>query len=201
MNNEKMSAQDKILICACKQYKRNQKNGLLLISIIENKEKYHCFMNTNDYEPYCFCELLYVKNKDESYKTDYFLVGGFDKSKSRGGIKLYKINNYNSNNGIIIEYIQDVNLENNSNSFSGAITCITQSKEIGNLIVTSSDGNVNLFSAPNLNYYLFYDEEEKKECNYDEIKNNDDFINKIKEFDTQIKLKYEKNMNYINLFL
>ena len=203
MNNEKFSNQDKILICACKQYKRNQKNGLLLMSIIENKEKYHSFMNTNDYEPYCFCELLYVKNKDESYKTNYFLVGGFDKSKSRGGIKLNKINNNNDNNNneITIEFIQDVSLENNSNIFSGAITCITQSKEIGNLIITSSDGSVNLFSPPNLNYYLFYDEVEKKEFHYDEIKNNVDFINKIKDIDTQIKIKFNNNMNYINLFL
>ena len=75
-----------------------------------------------------------------------------------------------------IEYIQDITFENDNNGFNGfngSVTCITQSKNTGELLITCSNGNVDLFSAPNINYYLFYDEQEKKGLNYDEIIYND----------------------------
>lgn len=85
------------------------------------------------------------------------------------------------NNKKIIEFVQDVSFENkrvqklslknkslerinNKNSdyisdyeFSGFqmnISCIIQSKKTGKILITSWDGNVYLFSAPNISYYL-----------------------------------------------
>ena len=203
MNNTNLSDEDKILICACQQYKSNQKNGILLLSIFGNKIKDKIFYELNDFEPSCFCELLYVNNFGESYNTNYFLVGGFNKLQSKGGIQLYRINNNNIDNEITIEFIQDINLENNKNSFSGTITCIIQSKDTGNLIITCSDGSVNLFSPPNLNYYLFYSELEKKDFYYDETIYYDDIIKtkKIKYNINRLKNLIEKEFSkYKKLF-
>ena len=76
--------------------------------------------------------------------TAYFFVGGFDLQKGEELIKLYKINFNGKLDSIEIEYIKDVIFENNDN-FKSPITCITQSKKSGNIIVTFINGYAFLF--------------------------------------------------------
>ena len=195
MNNEDSTNKKTFVICACKKYTKKQENGLLLVSIVDNRGQDNSFCPTNDFQPNCLCNILYIKNKEEYYNTNYFLVGGYSQEKGKAGMQLFKLNN-NENE---VEFIQDINLEKNEfNAFTGTITCITQLKDKGNLLITCSDGNVYLFSPPNINYYLFYDEQEKKGSNYTEIKYNDDNINK--KLCYKEKLKTSVNNNYLNLF-
>ena len=161
----------KILLCACKKYLPQQKNGILLINISGLKGGGTLkmqFYNTKDYEVYCFCPILIVNNENpingeinnkEKIKlinTDYFLVGGFDIEKAEGIIRLYKVIYEENIDDIKIEYIQDINIEekNGFEGFDGPISCIIQSTIIGNIIVTCWDGNVYLFKPPNIEYYL-----------------------------------------------
>ena len=86
-------------------------------------------------------------------ETDYFLVGGFDKKRKQGMIKLYK------NKKISIEYIQDIKLfDRDFKGFKGPISCITQSKKNGNLLITCWYGNVYLVNKPDILFYLEQDE-------------------------------------------
>ena len=55
----------KILLCACKKSVANQKNGILLVIIdLENGKEnfYYHFYDTNNFEIYCFCQILNIKN-------------------------------------------------------------------------------------------------------------------------------------------
>ena len=87
--------------------------------------------------------------------TEYIFVGGLDTNKSEGSIKLYRII-YNKNNKIKLEFISDVNTQkyiklNSPNifkGFKGAITCMTQSRENGNILISCLDGNIYSFSEP-----------------------------------------------------
>ena len=172
---------DNILICACKDYKNNQNNGILLLQIKSDYEIKDLFYNTNKFEPFCICDIHIISKSSNSktndvkqYKTNYFFVGGLDNEKGEGKIKLFKIiYKYKNNNNIKVQFIQDIILINNKNEnfygFKGAITCIIQSNETGNFLITSNDGNVYEFSPPNLSYYLYYDEEIKNGNDYYDI--------------------------------
>ena len=62
-----------------------------------------------------------------------------------------------------IEFIQDIKLFNKDfKGFNGPISCIIQSKEDGNLLITCWDGNVYLVEKPNIRFYLKQDEQLKK---------------------------------------
>ena len=183
LENEKDDKKTKILLCACKKYSKEQKNGILLVDLskFEQTGKINeLFYETDHFEVDCFCPISIVENKNSSSeeitkkeniaikKTDFFFVGGFDEQKREGIIKIYKIN-YN-NNKIDIEFIQDIinNDRNNSNNrsnssdsndkpfegFGRSITSIIQSNIMGNILVTSLDGNVYLFKPPNIDYFL-----------------------------------------------
>ena len=189
----KKDIENKILLYACKKYIKNQKNGILLLYnmnyIPENKdnklEKIKVdtyFHNTENFEPYCICPLMIVTSKKmletlvELKETDYFLVGGFEKRRKQGMIKLYKII-YGEK--CFIEYIQDIKIFDKSfKGFNGPISCITQSKNDGNLLITCWDGNVYLAKNPNISFYLEQDEQIAKsaldffEKNYNKADNN-----------------------------
>ena len=181
IKNNKSLNEDIILVCACKKYSRNQKNGILLVNInFEDKENgVNKFYGTDNFEPYCFSQIFLVKqsyrNKKNSniiYDTNYLFVGGFNQEKGIGEIYLYKINFENPANDITIDNIQNIILddENNFEGFNGAITSIIQTEDTGNFLISCSDGNIYLFSPANIKYFLFYDEKEKKEgLNYEEI--------------------------------
>ena len=154
---------DKILLCACKKYIKGQKNGILLINNLKNiNESDKIFYNTNNFEVHCFCPILinevvnFFKNS-KFKKTNYFFVGGFDKNRNKGIIKLYRIK---KGKKIKIEEIKeiykkkeivDINKEDNKEfkGFKGPITSIIQSTKNGNIIVSCWDGNVYLFKKPN----------------------------------------------------
>ena len=97
----------------------------------------------------------------------------FDLEKGNGAIKLYKINFKNQTYNITIDLIQDIILEKEKNfeNFNGAITSIIQANNTGDFLISCFNGNIYLFSPANINYFLFYDGEEKKGLNYEEIKN------------------------------
>ena len=170
----------KILLCACKKYTKEQKNGILLLNIEDknnnnrenNFEFNYVFYDTRNFEVFCFCSLSIIKN-DKNYfdtkefiETNYFLVGGFEKNKNQGTIKLYKII-YNKNHSKI-EYIEDIVMGNNKNNYLSKeskiyikepISCIIQSKLDGKILITSWDGNVYLFDQPNIDDYLNFDDQ------------------------------------------
>ena len=51
---------NKVILFACKKYIKNQKNGILIINIKNNRDSEisHFFINTNNFEVYCFCQLV-----------------------------------------------------------------------------------------------------------------------------------------------
>ena len=165
---------NKILLCACKKYKENERNGILLVNpqLQENKRVKDEFYGTGNFEVYCFCPILIIENKnkyfdniDEKYRknikikdTEYFLVGGFDIEKREGMIKLYKVNYSKEAFEARIQYIQDINIDIIDNKtyeyFDGPINCIFQSKITGNILISCYNGKVYLFTPPNIIYYL-----------------------------------------------
>ena len=174
-NDEKNDTENKILLFACKKYIKSQKNGIFVLynfneiinKFLSEEEKADSyFYNTNNFEPYCICPLLIVESKYsidilvETKETDYFLVGGFDKNRKKGIIKLYKII---FDEKISIEYIQDIKLfDKEFKGFKGPISCIIQSKKDGNLLITCWDGNVYLVNKPDIHFYLKQDKEIEK---------------------------------------
>ena len=192
----------KIVICACKKNTKYQKNGILLVNshIEDNQDIFDSFYYTSSFEPYSFCELKYIYKTEKeikNFETFYFLVGGFDSTKGVGVIKLYKIiyeyKAYNSK----IEYIDDIIFENdNFHGFEGPITSLIQSRKTGEILASCSDGTIYLLSPPNLNYFLFYDEQETQDSSY--IKKN-----LFNEPEKKIDNKYNKtdNQKMFNLLL
>ena len=161
--------ENKILFCPCKKYTKNQKNGILLVKFQFEKENKieKIFYDTGSFEVYCFCQ-IYTKDKlnnsifEENilkYETDYILVGGFETFKFKGNIKLYKIINNENFIETKIEYIQDIEIDNNDifKGFNGPITSIIQSKRDCHILISCFDGNIYLFNPPNIDYFLFYD--------------------------------------------
>ena len=168
----KIDTTNKILLCACKKYKEGQKNGILLLKlnlsnnfqVLSNK-----FYETKNFEVYCFCPIskfynindlnFVLKKNNKMIETDFFLVGGLNLENNQGMIKLYKVN-YNKKKfeKTEIEFVKDIEIKPNDENnpfdgFKGAITCIIQSKYNGNILVTCSDGNVILFTIPNVSFY------------------------------------------------
>ena len=156
----------KLILAAC-QKKENDgqyKNGILAVNLkINGKIRFSTdFYPTNNFEPYCFCQILKVENNNSIYEdisnvnniiikeTEYVLIGGFDRDKRQGCIKLYKIGINDEH--LIIKYIQDIYIEQGKNfkGFNGQISSIVQSRTTGNIIITCWDGNVHLFKPPNL---------------------------------------------------
>ena len=84
-------------------------------------------------------------------KSKLFLVGGFDREKGEGVIKLNKIFTDETNN-TSTEYEQDIIIEDLR--FDNPISCITQLNITGNILVTFWDGNVYLFKPPNIDFFL-----------------------------------------------
>ena len=154
----------KLLLFACKKYLKDDKNGILLLLLklqLDNYsgEKFEKFYDTKNFEVYCFCPILDIKNKEllgnndktQAIETGYFFVGGFDLDKNKGLIKLYKVIYNDEIEKIEIEYIQDIIVGKKNEYFKGfkePISCIFQSSS-GEILVTCYDGNVYYFSEPN----------------------------------------------------
>ena len=167
---------NKILLCACKKYSEGQKNGILLINLQLSEtdiKKNTFFYDTGDFEVYCFCPILIINyseiiKNDFIYKeTKYVLVGGYDSKKQKGSIKLFKLIFDNDSYKNEIEFLQDIDDE--YTLFNGPVTCIKQEKYSldKNILVTSWDGSISLFSGPNIDYYLKMDENEEVYNHYE----------------------------------
>lgn len=164
--------ENKILLCALKKYLKYQKNGILLVNmnLEDNIKIKRTFYNTGNFEVYCFCQIS-ILDKSNNYileeniithDTGYFLVGGFEKKKNRGMIKLFKILYNEIFLETKIEYIQDIGIENSGEfrGFKGPINQIIQKKKKLNLLISCMDGNIYLFKPPNIDYFLFYDSQQ-----------------------------------------
>ena len=169
MPREEVKSNNKIILCACKKYNNKQKNGILLVNpqLGDNKNVKDPFYEIDYFEVYCFCPILLIENKNSDYyninenyrkniiikDTDYFLVGGFEEGK--GKIKLFKIIYGNKAYETKIEFLQDIEIDDeNFEEFDGPITCMIQSRITGNILITCYNGNVYLFTQPNIQYYL-----------------------------------------------
>ena len=165
--------ENKVLLCACKKYVKNQRNGILLVNmqIIQETELIISknFYKTGSFEVYCFCPLLYFKNNkilENNWEiTNYFLVGGFDTKKCKGVIKLYKVNYGQQYTDNTIEYIQDIVIKNEKGEycgylFKGAVSCIIETNN-GQIVVSCWDGNVYLFGNLNIDFYYSGDNQTK----------------------------------------
>ena len=158
--DNKNQKENTILLCACKKYTDSQKNGIIIIdtnSIGEKKKLHYIFHYTDDFEVSCFCPLK-IKINNKMKITNYFLAGGLDEEKKQGMIKLYKVqyNEKEKNDKINIEFLQDIVIERNEKftGFNSNIECMMQCQSDGKIYISSSDGNLNLFSEPILDYYL-----------------------------------------------
>ena len=170
MPRDESQTKYRYLLCACKKYESNKMNGILIVSdqIESNIEIKNPFYNTGNFEVYCFCPLLYKENQkyekifddDNLIESDYFLVGGYDQMKGKGLIKLFKLNYKENIEDTTIEYIQDIDIEQGKNfsGFKQPISCILQSKKNGKILVSCWDGNVHLFSRPNIYPLIKYEE-------------------------------------------
>ena len=159
-----------ILLCACKKYYPNQKNGILMVNLqLQDKEEVESqFYPTNNFEVYCFCQILNFKRindennlNDSQYEveyeeTNYFFIGGFDEEKREGKIKLYKVLYGLKASLTKIKYLQDIEFDESKDfdRFESPICSIIQSKINGKIAVSCWDGNVYLFSIPNIHFYL-----------------------------------------------
>ena len=145
----------KILLCACKKYMENQKNGILLINadIREKEEIILDFLEIEEFEVNCLCPIQTIKSGN-NYKNNYFLAGGLDIEKKRGAIKLCKIV-FKNETEMNIEFLQDIFFEDDYNKgFEGPINCIVQSKKNGKILASCADNNIYLFSKPDIELYL-----------------------------------------------
>ena len=161
----------KFLICACKKYAKGQKNGILIINNLDligkkdyNKKDNVIFYKTDNFEVNCFCHILINKNSnifninEPTINDNLILVGGFDRLRKRGCIKLFKMNLI-ENKCLELEEIQEIRiLESNKFRFNGPISCITQMNN-GMILATCWDGNVYSFDIPNLELLLALEKE------------------------------------------
>ena len=104
--------------------------------------------------------------------TDYFFVGGFDKNRREGIIKLFKLERDKINNIKGIKYLQNIDIDKTEEKlrkdddyekmsknkerfegFKGAISSMIQSEETKNILVSCYDGKIYLLSQPNLEGY------------------------------------------------
>ena len=141
---------DEIILAACKKYFPEQKNGIFLYQNNSlNKEK---FYDTEFFEVNCIWPLNFDnKNKKEKY----FFSGGFDPEIGEGKLALYQIKYNHERHFYYIEFLQNIEFvqDEQFHGFDSGITSICQGSNDGNLLVGCLDGNVYLFSKPNLRFY------------------------------------------------
>ena len=120
----------------------------------ENKNKNTFFYDTKDFEVYCICPILFNYND-----LNYFFVGGFDSKRKIGYIKLFTIkfdNLFYQNN---IGFIKDLD---NIKEFESPIVHIILDKNYARknyILVNCMNGDIYLFSGPNIDFHLKIDEE------------------------------------------
>jgi len=136
----------KFLFCACKNYKKNQKNGVLVVDInnLEEENINYKFYETEQYEVYCFCQI---------FDTNFILIGGFDINRRKGSIRLYKFDDENEDKLIFIKEIKIADEIKGIKEFDMPVNNIVQTKDTGKIVITTINGKIYLFTKPNLDYY------------------------------------------------
>ena len=150
---------DQIILASCKKYTSYQKNGIFLYEV--NKINNEKFYDTDSFEVTCICPIDYYNNNnlndnDIIIKEKFILVAGFNTEIREGKIQLYKLKYNEKDSFYFIEYLQDIEFLDNE-EFSGfdmSISCIHQTNLDGRLLIGSLDGNIYLFTKPNLDFYL-----------------------------------------------
>ena len=133
-------------MCSTKYYKE-QNNGILILCLNSKKIKNN-FYDTGEFEVFCFCSL---KTNKENNNKNYILVGGYDNDIAEGLIKLYEII-FDENDKIENTQIKFISTIHDKVKFDQPINCIIQSSKTEEIIVTSWDGSVNVFSKPNFDF-------------------------------------------------
>ena len=169
MPRKEVNCKNRLLLCACKKYIDNQKNGIYLANPqLEDKQGINNpFYDTGNFEVFCFCPILIVnpdnsllekRKEKEIIDTDYFFVGGFNLDKREGEIKLFKVIYSEKASDNKIEFVKDIEFERNKEftGFEGAISYIMQTKieSNGYILISCYNGKVYLLTMPNLDYYL-----------------------------------------------
>ena len=149
------------LLCACKSYTAKQNNGILLVNIYLDQNNNniinlsHNYFGTENFEPYCFCMIKKYINEKKNIKIFFFFSGGFNSDLHQGVIRLYKLT---VGKNIDIEYLQDIEIgpefKDKIEIFDMPVSTITQSEETGEIIITTIDGKLYVFSTPNLDFYI-----------------------------------------------
>ena len=69
------------LLCACKKYKKDQKNGILVINLGKDNEYKKEFCDTKDLEVFCFCPLYTIieNNSKGNYNKKMETVAYYNK--------------------------------------------------------------------------------------------------------------------------
>ena len=170
----------KLLLCACKKYIKSQRNGILLIMNFEDINIKTFFLDTRNFEVYCFCPILIYETNNileiNNTNTNYFLAGGFEKEKNKGIIKLYKIIYSYEKSESRIEFIHNIEIINqyDSNEFiilKKPISCIIQTSSDEHLLVTCWDGNVYLLTTSNIEVCLKFDKLIEKNISIKDFEN------------------------------
>ena len=146
---------EKRVLCACKKYKKNSgKNEILIVGVSQIKETdkmeiRHKIFDTDNYEVNCFCQIkIKLKETGEFQNSLFFFAGCFDKSRHLGVVKLFKFKDEKSLN---IRFLQDIE---NFGRFEMPVNTIIQCQKTGRIIITTTDGEIYLYSQPNLNLYM-----------------------------------------------
>ena len=163
---------NKVLLCACKKYIKNQKNGILVVNFEDTKYINHFFHETNNFEVYCICPISIIIEDNitvprKTNATRFFFAGGFDLKKRKGIIKIYKLIN-KGNYCQSIEYMLDyiIKDDNNKDIFKEPISCITQSIKEEKIFIGCWDGKVISieFLDPAIRDYLHKFEKPQSNC-------------------------------------
>ena len=80
---------------------------------------------------------------------DFIFVGGYNNNENRGLIKLYEII-YDNNSKIELAKLRFKRNIDNIPNINQPINCIIQTSKTGEIVVTSWDGTITLFSKPTL---------------------------------------------------
>ena len=153
------SINKKVLLCACKKYDENGgKNGILLVELINDKEKIYYEFYETKFEVNCFCQIS--KENDSkvfNIKTSYFLSGEFDAEKGIGVIYLYELIYDKKMAHTKIEQLIEVGYQSHKIfDYFSCISCIIQCKETGKILIACLDGNIYSFLI-NGNSLLYLD--------------------------------------------
>ena len=105
--DEENEVEEEYLICACKKYHDGQRNGILLVNIKIDFDD--SFFDTVEFEVYCFYPIEEEQVlRFQKLGTEFFLIGGFDKTLGEGKIKLFRLKENKKTKEKKIKFLQDI---------------------------------------------------------------------------------------------